>query len=245
MELSLYDTTYEVEDTHWWFAGRRLIVFDVVRSVVDSLGVRCPRVLDLGCGTGRNLTELVSLSKAVGLDVERHALDFCRKRVGQGLVQGRAEELPFRERVFDVVMALDLLEHLDDDVQGAREIYRVLRHGGRLIAFVPAYEWLWGPQDDVSHHRRRYTPQRLKRVLREAGFRIDRVTHANTLLLPLILLGRLWLRKRRKKVATENTLHPGWSNEILKTIFSFERYLLRTVDLPLGVSLLCTATREQ
>ena len=254
MDLALYDTTYRVEDEHWWFAGRRAIVFSELDRVVNqergikdalSLSDMKPRhrILDLGCGTGRNLVELEKFGGSVGLDVESKALSYCRERGRDMLVQASAESLPFRSTSFDLVIALDLLEHLDDDIESARDVWRILQPGGQFILFVPAYRWLWGPQDDVSHHRRRYTPQRLNAVLHQAGFRVDRVTHANLFLLPIILAGRRYLRVMHKSVDTENNLHPSWLNGFLRLIFSTERYLLKFVNLPLGVSLLAVATK--
>lgn len=241
MEPALYESTYSLEDAHWWFAGRRAIVFDQVRQAIN--GAVRPRILDIGCGTGRNLVELDQIGAAVGLDLESRALQLCRRRGDRPLVQACAESLPLRSESFDLVLALDLLEHLDDDLAGAREMLRVLRPNGIFVASVPAYTWLWGPQDDVSHHRRRYRPQDFARVLERAGFRIVRLTHTNLLLLPLILAGRAYLRARSKRVDTENDLHPGWSNEVLRRVFSSERFLLRRTDLPLGVSMLCVAQK--
>lgn len=249
MDLSLYESTYRVEDTHWWFVGRRAVVFDELRRVIgqheDGHGpISWPRILDLGCGTGRNLAELRQLGDAVGLDLEARALEFCRRRGLTSVAQARAEHLPFRDGSFDVVTALDLLEHLDDDVAGAREIFRTLRPGGLFLAFVPAYRWLWGPQDDISHHRRRYTPHTIAGTLRRAGFRVQRLTHANLFLLPAILAGRRYLRATHRRVDSENALHPSWSNGILREIFSAERHILRWADLPMGVSILCVASKE-
>jgi len=244
VDLALYDSTYQVENGHWWFAGRRAIVFDQVRAVLNGSASPRSAVLDLGCGTGRNLLELTQFGRAVGLDIEERALLWSRKRQLAELVRSTAEVLPFRDEAFHSVMALDLLEHLDDDVSGVREVWRVLRRGGHFFVFVPAYRWLWGPQDDVSHHRRRYTPPLLRSVLRSGGFAVDRLTHANLLLLPLILGGRLFLRASRTKLDTENRLHPNWSNGMLRRVFASERFMLRHFDLPLGVSLLCVATKR-
>ena len=250
MDLSLYETTYQVEDTHWWFVGRRAVVFDELRRVLgeDRNGTQPaarPRILDLGCGTGRNLTELEQIGDAVGLDLEARALEFCHQRGHNAVAQARAERQPFRDATFDAVMALDLLEHLDDDVAGVREVLRVLRPGGHFLAFVPAYRWLWGPQDDVSHHRRRYTPDMIARTLRTAGLTVHRLTHANLLLLPAILAGRRYLRATQRRVDSENALHPGWSNGVLREIFSVERHILRWTDLPMGVSILCVASKDR
>jgi SAM-dependent methyltransferase len=187
---------------------------------------------------------LQEFGEPVGLDLEGRALELSRERGARSLVQASAEALPFVDDCFDAVLALDILEHLDDDLAGTSEIARVLRPGAQLVVFAPAYRWLWGPQDDVSHHRRRYTPRSLASVIEKAGFRITRMTHANLLLLPLILAGRVILRATRKHVETENTLAPGWSNGLLRTVFCAERHLLRKADLPLGVSLLCVATKD-
>jgi SAM-dependent methyltransferase len=243
LDLGLYDTIYKIEDSHWWFVGRRAIVFDQLRRVLHGTGVR-PRILDLGCGTGRNIVTLQEFGDAVGLDLEERALELSWERGVRSLVQASAEALPFLDDSFDVVLALDLLEHLDDDLAGASEIARVLRPGAQLLVFAPAYRWLWGHQDVVSHHHRRYTPRSLAGVIESAGLRISRLTHANLLLLPLILGGRVWLRAARKHVATENTLASGWSNGLLRRVFCAERYFLRKANLPLGVSLLCVATRD-
>jgi SAM-dependent methyltransferase len=171
-------------------------------------------------------------------------LDFCQERGCQLLVQASSESLPFQAESFDTVVALDLLEHLDDDVAGAREAFRILRPGGQFLSVVPAYRWLWGPQDDVSHHRRRYTPRSLSNVVRGAGFTIVRLTHMNLFLLPLILAGRRVLRLMGKRNQTENNLHPAWLNDVLRRIFTAERHVIRAMDLPLGVSLLCVATKN-
>jgi SAM-dependent methyltransferase len=249
VDLSLYETTYQVEDTHWWFVGRRAVVFDELRRVLGehrngTPSNARPRILDLGCGTGRNLAELEQIGDAVGLDLEARALEFCRQRGLRSVAQARAEHLPFQSESFEAVIALDLLEHLDDDVAGVREVLRVLRPGGHFLAFVPAYRWLWGPQDDVSHHRRRYTPRMIASTLGAAGLRVHRLTHANLLLLPAILAGRRYLRATNWKVDSENALHPGWSNGVLREIFSVERHILRWTDLPMGVSILCVASKD-
>jgi SAM-dependent methyltransferase len=241
---NLCATLYDVEDTHWWFAGRRTIIFDQIRRLLDR-AISRPRILDLGCGTGRNLVEAKTIGEPVGVDLEARALQFCRRRGLSALVQAGAERLPFKDDAFDIVMALDLLEHLDDDRTGVREAHRILRLGGHFIVFAPAYRWLWGPQDDVSHHHRRYTARSLARVLESVGFRIARLTHANLFLLPAILVGRLFLRAVDARLETENRLHPPWSNGLLRNVFTLERHLLRVGNLPLGVSLLCVATKDR
>src|SRR6266849_571099 len=179
MEQHTYSIMYEVEGKHWWFAGRRRIIAGFVERVCRDLGKQRPRILDVGCGTGANLQMLAQFGAAEGVDVSAEALDFCRARGLAEVKQGAAESLPFTDGSFDLVTGLDVVEHLDDDVAGLREMRRVLSVGGRVLLFVPAFMFLWGVQDDVSHHRRRYTLSELKGKLRDAGLVVERASYAN------------------------------------------------------------------
>jgi ubiquinone/menaquinone biosynthesis C-methylase UbiE len=124
------------------------------------------------------------------VDISAEALDFCRARGLKNVRQGAAETLPYESESFDLVTGLDVVEHLDDDVAGLREMRRVLRPGGRMLLFVPAFMFLWGVQDDVSHHRQRYTLAELKQKLRQADLQIMRASYANISFFgPILLAG--------------------------------------------------------
>src|ERR1044072_4730710 len=170
MQQHTYSIMYEVEGTHWWFAGRRRIIRSFVEEICRSFDFkdRAPRILDVGCGTGANLELLGEFGEAEGVDVSVDALAFCRARGLQNVRQGAAEKLPYEDGAFDLVTALDVVEHLDDDGAVLSEMRRVLRVGGRALLFVPAFMFLWGVQDDVSNHRRRYTLDGLKRTVSSA-----------------------------------------------------------------------------
>jgi SAM-dependent methyltransferase len=142
-------------------------------------------------------------------------------------------------------MALDLIEHLEDDLFALRSLARILKPGGTLIIFTPAFNFLWGLQDEVSHHFRRYTVPDLRRKVKSAGLEIDKLTYANMFLFPFIWAGRQALKLVNNNIqgASENDLHPSWSNQILRRIFLAEKPLLRQIDLPLGVSVFCIARK--
>src|SRR6266404_899461 len=187
MEQHTYTIMYEVEGKHWWFAGRRRIITEFVEKACQAVASQRPRILDVGCGTGANLQMLAEFGDAEGVDVSTAALDFCRARGLSQVKQGAAESLPFADASFDLVTGLDVVEHLDDDVAGLREIRRVLRPDGRAVLFVPAFMFLWGVQDDISHHRRRYTLPELKQKLRDAGLEVERASYANvTFFVPIL-----------------------------------------------------------
>ena len=243
MQQHTYSIMYEVEGKHWWFIGRRRIITGFVERICRDLGKREPRILDVGCGTGANIQMLSNFGVTEGVDVSAEALDFCRARGLSKVKQGAAEALPYEDASFDLVTGLDVVEHLDDDVAGLKEMRRVLSPGGRALLFVPAFMFLWGVQDDISHHRRRYTLPELKARLKEAGLSVERATYANiTFFLP-ILIGRVIMKLSGLRPASENNITIGALNGILGWILGAESWWLRRMSFPFGVSIVCVAQR--
>jgi SAM-dependent methyltransferase len=246
MAQHTYAVMREVEDSHWWFAGRRRIVESFVREIVSELSLPAgarPRILDVGCGTGANLELLSRFGDAAGVDISEDALSFCRGRGLQNVRHGAAESLSFGDDQFDLVTALDVVEHLDDDLAGLREMRRVLRSGGRALLFVPAFMWLWGVQDDVSHHRRRYTLPQMRATVEAAGLTVERATYANLTFFAPILAGRLLMRALRLRPASENNVNVSALNGVLGRLFGAERHWLRRFNFPLGVSAVIVARK--
>lgn len=243
LDLHTYEILYRIEETHWWHSARRRIVLDWIKQRYpgrDDL-----EILDAGCGTGIMLQELRLLGAAVGVDISDEALDFCRKRGLENVQRADVLKLPFDAGTFDFVTVLDVLEHLDEDTGALREVRRVLKPGGLIFIFAPAHRWLWSLQDDVSHHKRRYTARTLRETIEAAGLEIERQSYVSAFLLPVIFLGRQWLKVRLKfrERNTENDLHPEWSNGILRSIFQSEIPILRRMNMPFGASLICVASK--
>ena len=239
-----YPILFRVEQSHWWHIGRRKILAAFVEEICRSVTDRRPRILDVGCGTGANLLMLSKYGDAEGVDISEDALAFCRERGLDKVRLGAGEELPYDDGTFDLVTAFDVVEHMDDDLAGLSEMRRVLRPGGRVLLFVPTFMFLWGLQDDVSHHRRRYRLPELRRVLEQAGFEIERTTYANiTFFLPILLIRKL-MRLTGMKAATENNINVTALNGVLGKLFGAESFFLRHMNLPFGVSGLCVARRK-
>ena len=158
MQQHTYAIMDEVEGSHWWFVGRRAILESFLKPICSSLIARNSslRILDVGCGTGANIEMLSQYGDAEGVDVSDDALEFCRRK-GLKVQKGLAETLPYEDESFELTTALDVVEHLDDDIAGLKEMFRVTKRGGYSLIFVPAFMWLWGVQDDISNHRIRYT----------------------------------------------------------------------------------------
>ncbi len=238
-----YPILFRVEQAHWWHIGRRKIIASFVEDICRRVTARRPRILDVGCGTGANLLMLSKYGYAEGVDVSEDALAFCRERGLENVKLGAAEQLPYDDGTFDLVTALDVVEHLDDDLAGLREMRRVLRPGGRVLLFVPTFMFLWGLQDDVSHHRRRYRMPELRRVLEQAGFEIERTTYANiTFFMPILAMRKL-MRLTGIKAESENNINVSALNGLLARMLGAESFVLRYMNIPFGVSGLCVARK--
>jgi SAM-dependent methyltransferase len=208
-----------------------------------SHGVSGP-LLDLGSGPATNQSLLTPLaSTVVTLDASAHALRWCRHEKYGRPVAGDAQRLPFADRSFAVVAALDILEHLDDDRTAVAELQRVLRPGGWVLVAVPAFPSLWGWQDEVSGHRRRYAPAAIERLLNEAGLAPVKTTCINLLLALPILVARTALRRSGRTARSENTLTPRWMDRLLYAVFVSEAPLAARWRLPYGTSVVCLARR--
>lgn len=233
---------YRLEDTYWWFVGRRR----VVRALVRRFAPPNPRILDLGCGTGGTLDALVGLGELVGADISADALAFCRRRGHQALQECSAEALPFRDDQFDVVICCDVFEHLEHDERGASEVLRVLRPGGVLIASVPAHPWLWSDHDVALSHYRRYSRRALRALLVGAGARIVKLTYAVSFVFPLVVLVRLLghLRPRRNgNPDTHLVPPPGPINRLLIALHDLEAAVIVRAGFPWGSSLIAVAAK--
>ncbi|MBI4510288.1 MAG: class I SAM-dependent methyltransferase [Deltaproteobacteria bacterium] len=246
MERATYEIEALVERDHWWFRGRRKLLSSLLANLDPPLAPSA-RVLDVGCGTGANGPVLTEYGREViGIDASSVPLGIAgtAQRGHTVRVRGDACSLPFASESFDLVVALDVLEHLEDDHAAARELFRVMRPGGALIVFVPALRILWGLQDDVSHHVRRYDKDELRLVVLGAGLDIQRLTFFNTFLFPPILAARLAMRVfPPRHLKSENEIGGKVANAILAHVFSWEVPVLEWLDFPVGVSLACVARR--
>ena len=243
MQSHHYPILYQVEDSHWWYVGRRRIISSLVEKIRATLNNPNPRILDVGCGTGANLKMLANYGRAEGVDISPQAVEFCRERGLDTVKLGAAEQLPYEDDSFEIVTALDVIEHLDDDVAGLREIGRVLRRDGRVLLFVPAFMFLWGVQDDVSNHRRRYTLPSLVKAVEEAGFAVEWSSYANISFFLPVLLVRSVMRWLRLRAATEYGINISVMNGPFSQLFAAERFILDRGKLPFGVSAVCIARR--
>jgi SAM-dependent methyltransferase len=242
MHAEFYDVLAASQSEHWWYSARR----EILRWAVGEALIGTPSGLlyDLGCGVGANLPLLGEFGATVGVDASPIAIAHCRDRGLHNVRQADLERLTGIESGSGrAVLLADVIEHLDDDRACLRAVHDVLGPRGAVVITVPAFEALWGPNDDVSQHRRRYTRASLVRALGDR-FRVERLTYFNSLLLPPVAIGRWAQRLYGAQGGAEGRFPPDVVNRALRAIFRAELPLLRRgVNLPAGVSLLCIARR--
>jgi SAM-dependent methyltransferase len=243
MEPEAYVEMAEVQDRHWWFRGRR----EILRSVIAGLQLPdSSRILEIGAGTGGNLAMLSQFGSVRALEMDDYACSIARQRTDNRIEirQGQLPDLIPYDDPFDLICLLDVLEHVDRDLDSLRAIERIVSANGCLLLTVPAYAWLWSTHDERLHHVRRYTRAILEQKALEAGWTVRRITYFNMLLFPLAAIGRLVDRIFPGRQPAGSTVPPPVVNSALYQVFSAEKILLKAFDLPFGVSLMALLYRR-
>lgn len=243
MNPDTYAAAARSEDRHWWFSARRQILGAVLDRFLTGPAARL--VLEVGCGNGGNLPLLARYGEVFAVEM---AEDARARAAARGLARVEAGALPgalpFEGVAFDVVAALDVMEHVADDRAAVAALRARLKPGGLLLLTVPAFMWLWSRHDEISHHRRRYALGALTALVRRGGFEVAHATYFNTVLFPL---GVAHIKLSRWLTADAHSglrVPPQPLNALLRTLFAAERHLVPRLSLPFGISiLLCGIAR--
>ena len=241
MEQSTYYEEEKISTTHWWFVNRRRLFTSELQAVTSFSNETS--VLDIGISSGTNLKMLKELGceRIFGVDISTEAVSICNKH-GFNAVLGSVENLPFDDNSFDIILATDVLEHLDDEAVALEEISRVLKEDGIVLFTVPAFQVLWGHQDIVAHHKRRYTLKAFTKIILQHNFNISRSYYFNFLLFFPILLYRKFVLLLKRPVRGENSINTTIVNKIFSAIFFLDIMLAPLVRPPFGVSILAIAS---
>jgi SAM-dependent methyltransferase len=236
VEFETYAIEAEVARYHWWFVGRRHLIARVLREL--SLPKDAP-ILEVGTGTGSHLSVLRELgyTSVKGVDCSSEAVHYCREKGFENVMLGDICNLPFPDGIFQLVVATDVIEHVDNDLVALSEIRRVLSSGGQAILTVPAFKILWGIQDEVSHHKRRYLKKELLEKIKAARFKNKTIFYFNYILFLPILFARKAIKLLKIKVKNENSINNNFLNDLFKIIFNFDVVSSRIIYPPFGVSI--------
>jgi ubiquinone/menaquinone biosynthesis C-methylase UbiE len=245
VEIEEYEKMYNLEDSYWWFVGRRRIAQNLIEEFVPFN--QREAILDVGCGTGITMRFLDHYGRAYGIDTSETALFFCQERALSGLSRASALRLPFADSSFSLITAFDVLYHEEvvDDLTALREFCRVCRRGGSVLISEPAFDFLWSRHDVAYHGKRRYVASELKSKLEDVGFQVVKLSYSNALLFPFIFALRMLKRFCKPSPKDYSDLKPlnPYLNKTLLAIYSLEALLVCKTRLPIGSSVVCMARK--
>ena len=240
MERVVYDRMAELDERHWWYRARR----DVLRSLIERR-IRLPsdaRILEVGCGTGHNLSMLQHFGTVDAIEIDDEARTHAERRLGRPVSAAPLPELPGIELGrYDLVASLDVVEHIDDDRAAVAALGSCLKPGGSLLLTVPAHQWMWSAHDELNHHKRRDSKRELSELIEASPLRLEAIGYFNSLLFPVAVAARL-ASKLTGRGGDDDALPPGPLNYLFERTFAAERRAIGKVPLPPGLSLFAIAS---
>lgn len=240
MEKIIYLNMVEMERNHWWYKGRREIITNILKSYLRPN----MQILDAGCGAGGMMECLSKYGQVTGIDVSKEMVEHCRN-IGLSATCDSILKLPFQDHFFDLVLCLDVLEHLPDEMTALEELKRVIKPEGVLVLSVPAFSWLWSDHDNLNNHYRRYNAGELVEIIKKSNLSLKRSTYFNAFLLPLIWLVRKFGRRIFDyQQRTDFEMGSGMLNNLFYNILRLEQFVLSYLNLPVGVSQIVIAKRN-
>ena len=234
---------YRTEASQWWSVGMRKIS----HALLEGMELECPSILELGCGGGLFLHEVVerqSPNVAVGSDLSPDALDYATSHESLALLRTDCQAIALDSDSIDLVIGLDVFDQVSVSLERVfSEVQRVLKPSGQLIIRVCAYPWLSGPRDNAWGTGRRYRASEVKSALIRAGFTPVRFTHANCFALGPAVILRILQKWGLLSVKSE-TLTPRWIEQIFLHGLMSEAKLLKRMNLPMGLSIYAIARKR-
>jgi SAM-dependent methyltransferase len=235
MDRSIYDAMAAQDSVHWWYVARRDVLHDLISREI-SLPANA-RILEIGCGTGHNLSMLAKFGTVEGSELDPASRAMAIERFGPVIGDARLPDLEGVEHGrYDMVALLDVLEHVEDDVAALKGIAKRLKPGGKILITVPQYQWMWSGHDVANHHFKRYSKKSFRAAVAASGLELQMLSSFNSLLFPLAAASRA-AAKIRHREGSDDSLPPPPINGLFRTIFGLERHLIGRVPLPPGVSL--------
>ena len=223
---------------HWWWRVRERILLEKIRRILRR--VRNPRILDVGCGRGCFFDALQPFGHVEGIESDLPAVEHSG-RWRDRIVVGELDDSYRPTAPFDLILLLDVLEHVRDPDQLLLQAARHLTTAGRILVTVPAFQWLWTAHDDLNHHVARYTADELRRVFDRANL----VAVEAGYMFQSLVLAKLLVRGREaltSRVARVPTIPPATLNSAIQAWFTVEYALAGR--LPFGGSVVAIAARR-
>jgi len=241
MEHQIYELHDGFTEDFWYVIVRK----DLLDKSIRKLKSKKLKLADIGCGVGRHYSTLSKYGRVFCIDNSKEAIAACKKRGIKDAILGDAINTKLDSESIDVVCALDIIEHLDDDLGFLKEVYRILKPGGKLILTFPAFNFLWCVDDEIAHHKRRYTTQSFKKLVKNTKFKFDKLSYRYFFIfLPSVFM--FFFQKLKKDKVGSLSMSPKFLNKFLVKIGVFENSLTtKGVSLPFGVSIFASLEKPK
>ncbi len=235
----------DIENDNWWFKSRN----EFINFIIDKSSVRKNKItINLGCGTNYLITQLHNY-KMYGVD-NNLDLDIYQNK----LIIADASKLPFKNSSISTILLFDVMEHIKDDTTLVREINRILAKNGNMLLSIPAFRFLWGQEDVLAQHYRRYTKRGLKKLFYNY-FHIKQIYYWNfSIFFPLIFL-KLVERKISPKLSEVKNIDLIYSrkfidqnkllNKLLYNLLKIENYFIKKgFKFPFGITIFMNLVKK-
>ena len=247
MDQAYFKDYYHLEREHWWFLVRRKILAERINTLLNR--PRQIHSLNVGAATGTTSDMLMEFGEVMSIEYDEECCRFTQGFLQTPIIQGSILELPFEDNQYDLVTAFDVIEHVEDHRKAVEELWRVCKPGGHIAITVPAFQFLWGPHDEINHHFRRYTHSQLLQLLEPLKGKVIYSTYYNSFLFFPIAAFRLLVKflhtlSGKKEQPPARSDHEvlgihGWINRLLSGIFHLDYYWLKAgLRFPAGVSIM-------
>jgi SAM-dependent methyltransferase len=238
MEIDYEKKYHEVEKKNWWFVSRRKYLLDLLKDKSTE-----SKILDIGCSSGIFLNDLEQLGfkneNLFGIDISEKAIQNCKNNGIQNAFVMDGQDIKLTEK-FDIIVASDCLEHLEDDIKAIQNWNDLLKEGGEMYVFVPAFQSLWSYHDEVNRHFRRYTKNELETKLSSSELTILKSSYWNfTLFLPVFIFRKFSSFLPKSKKEKGQILENECANRFLLYLILVENKMLNFINFPFGVSTFC------
>ena len=240
MQSHFYRQIYHLEEYYWWYRSRRNLVKQFLPSGKQL------KILDIGCGTGKLMEVLQDYGEIYGIDASQQAINFCRQRHLEHVYRNKfPDSKHLGSKRFNVIICLDVIEHIFNDTKAMATINQLLSSGGRLILTVPAYSWLFSYWDQASGHYRRFSLAQITQLIEACGLKLVKTSYLYSFLMPIAIPFRLIKHHLfLNQVPPSDLVKLPWLiNKLLFGLATLEQLLLSYIHLPFGLSIVCIAEK--
>ena len=245
-----FELTDKSGESSFWVRSRNRLFKRIVYDHLVSTGKT--KFLEIGCGTGGFIQQIVENEnlEITGSEIYLKGLLYAKKNLPNvDFIQFDVTQGVIGEE-FDLIVAFDVIEHIENDVAAISNINKMFHKGGVLIMTVPQHMFLWSKLDEIVKHKRRYSRRDLVAKLQENGFDINYCTSFLFVLFPLMLISRMFDKGRDQSQSDEVALEkrvkfPNVLNWIFDHLMRIDEALIRLgISLPFGGTLVVVARKR-